>query len=217
VSFDRSWVLFAAWLPLAWAAWEWRRSARRGALLLKAISLAAILLALAEPRLTVYEDKVALGILVDTSASVSPHDLQRASELATRIDRGRGRNWAQVFPFARNTRPPAADERTPDAWRFHTTPGEAGHATNIEAALRDAAANLPAGYVPRLLVLSDGNENLGSVARAIWQEQHMGVPVDTVALGGRPKPALVLESVSLPAQVFSGEKFPVDVAVSVTP
>jgi len=67
--------------------------------------------------------------------------------------------------------------------------------------------------VPRLLLISDGNENLGSVARAIWQARQLGLPIDTVALAGRPKPGLRLESVTVPGQVFSGERFPIDVAV----
>src|SRR5207244_13211184 len=74
-------------------------------------------------------------------------------------------------------------------------------------------AALRAGRVPRILLVSDGNENLGSVARGIWQAQQLGIPVDTVALAGRPKPGLVLESVSLPGQVFSGERFPIEVTL----
>src|SRR5204862_397529 len=34
-----------------------------------------------------------------------------------------------------------------------------------------------------------------------------------VSLAGRPKPGLVLESVSLPGQVFSGERFPIEVTL----
>jgi uncharacterized membrane protein len=213
MTFDRAWVLLVAWVPLAWAAWEWKRSQRRAALLLKAFSLAAILLALAQPRLAVYETRVALGILVDTSSSVSREDLARASALATRIERARGRHWTQVIPFARGTRAPSQQERRGNAWELRHTAGMAAHATNIEAAIHDALAGLPAGYLPRLLVISDGNDNMGSVARAIWQARQLRVPVDSVALDGRPQPNLVLESVSLPAQVFSGERFPIDVAL----
>src|ERR1019366_3254138 len=83
----------------------------------------------------------------------------------------------------------------------------------LENAIRDGAAALPAGMVPRLLLISDGNENLGSVARAIWQARQLGLPIDTVALAGRPKPGLRLDSVTAPGQVFSGERFPIDVAV----
>ena len=61
-------------------------SARRIALLLKAGGLTAVLLALSEPRITVYETKVAAAILVDTSASVTPQDLAHASDLATQME-----------------------------------------------------------------------------------------------------------------------------------
>ncbi|MFB3828842.1 MAG: VWA domain-containing protein [Bryobacteraceae bacterium] len=214
MTFDRSWVLFFAWLPLAWAAWEWRSSGRRGALLLKAASMTLVLLALAEPRLTIFQTKVALGILVDTSASVSAQDLESASALATRIEKGRGRNWTQVIQFARATRPPQREELDRNGWKFRHTAGASGRGTNIEAAVRDAMGTLPAGYIPRLLLVSDGNENLGSVSRAIWQAQQLQVPVDAIPLGGRARPNLVLESVSLPTLVFSGERFPIDVALS---
>ena len=63
MTFDRSWVLAIAWLPLAWAAWEWTRTHRRLALVLKALALFAILLALAQPKLSVQETKVALAVL----------------------------------------------------------------------------------------------------------------------------------------------------------
>src|SRR5471032_2135193 len=96
---------------------------------------------------------------------------------------------------------------------LHGGRGRAG--TDLETAIRDGAASLPAGMVPRLLLVSDGNENLGSVARAIWQAKQLGIPVDTVPLGGHPKPGLLLESVAIPGQVFSGERFPIDVTVEV--
>src|ERR1019366_9653160 len=43
--------------------------------------------------------------------------------------------------------------------------------------------------------------------------QQRGVPIDVIPLTGRPRPSLVLESVSMPAQVFSGERFPVDITL----
>ena len=180
---------------------------------MKAAALAAILLALAEPRLTFYESKVALAILVDTSASISQSDLDAASTAATAVERGRGRNWTQVLPFARAPRNPTPAERTGQAWKLVYSAGQASHGTNLEAAIREGLATLPAGLVPRVLLISDGNENLGSVTRAIWQAQQRGVPIDVIPLAGQPRPSLVLESVSMPAQVFSGERFPVDITL----
>ena len=51
------------------------------------------------------------------------------------------------------------------------------------------------------------------MTRAIWQARQLGIPIDTIPLEGRPKPGLVLQSVSFPGQVFSGERFPVEVTL----
>jgi len=170
-------------------------------------------LALAGPRLTVYQSKVAVAVLADTSASVSAQDLGRASSVAVQVEKAKGRHWTKVVPFARTTRSVAASERAGSRLNLGHTAGPAGRGTDLENAIRDGAASLPAGMVPRLLLISDGNENKGSVARAIWQAQQLGIPIDTVPLTGRPKPGLRLDSVTIPGQVFSGERFPIDVAV----
>ena len=149
-----------------------------------------------------------------TTESRSRPARRRIGKLADRIERARGRHWARIIPFARSTRVAAVEERVKSNWQLRHTAGPAGHGTNLEAAIRDGAAALPAGMVPRLVLVSDGKENLGSASRAIWQAQQLGVPVDTIALPGRPKPGLVLESVTFPGQVFSGERFPIEVALA---
>jgi uncharacterized membrane protein len=213
MSFAHPWALLLLLLPVAWFAWEWRSSGRRLGLALKAGSFAAIALALSQPSLSVFESKVAVAMLADTSASISPHDLQRESAFADRLDSARGRHWSRVIPFARSTRDALLSENVKNKWQLRYTSGAAGRGTDLESAIRDGAASLPSGMVPRLILVSDGNENLGSAARAIWQARQLGIPVDTMALEGRPKPGLLLESVSFPGQVFSGERFPLDVTV----
>jgi hypothetical protein len=76
MTFERWWALLLAILPVAWVVWEWRSSGRRLALLLKGATFLLIALALSQPRVTVYESKVAVAVLADTSASVSAQDLQ---------------------------------------------------------------------------------------------------------------------------------------------
>ena len=90
MTFAHPWLVPLAFAPLVWAGWEWRNAARRAGLVMKAFALAAILLAFSEPRVTFYESKVALAILVDTSASVSQPDLDTASAAATSVERA----WA---------------------------------------------------------------------------------------------------------------------------
>ncbi|HEX8985516.1 MAG TPA: hypothetical protein VF767_08795, partial [Bryobacteraceae bacterium] len=213
MSFERPLVLLFALLPLGWAVYSWRSSLRRGALVLKALAIVAVILALAAPELTIFESRMAVAILADTSASIPDQDLARASALAAGLENNRGRNWTAVIPFAQSARAVSSAERGEEL-RLRHTAGEAGRATNLEAAVREGISSLPAGRVPRLVLISDGNENLGGVARAAWQARGLGIPIDTFTLAGRPKPDLGLESVSMPATAFTGERFPIDVAVN---
>ncbi len=201
-------------LPLVWLFWEWRRAERSSMLLLKAGALAAIVFAIAQPKLSVVRSKVAVAMLADASASIPAEDLASESELADRLEKARGSNWLRVIPFARSTRDAAPDERLKGKWRLRHTGGDGGRATDLETAIRDGAASLPSGAIRRLLLISDGNENLGSVERAIWQARQLSIPIDTAPLAGRPKPGLAIESIRIPGQVFSGERFPIEVGVN---
>ncbi len=202
MTFLHLWVLSLLVPTALWAVWEWTRTERRLALLLKALLLAAVVIALAQPKLAVFEKKVALGLLVDTSASIPPDDLRKESELIGRVNAARGPNSLHVIPFAAQTRSLRPDEN-PSHLELHSD----GRATNLEAAIRNAIARLSEGRVPRILLVSDGLENTGSVERAIYQARLLGIPVDTYALAGSQPPSLELQSISMPAQAFTGEKF----------
>jgi Ca-activated chloride channel homolog len=210
VTFDRIWFLILLPLPLAWAAWEWRRQPRRVNMLLKAGMIVAVILALAQPVLSIRDRKVALAVLVDTSASITDADLARESALLRQMDGARGSNLVEVIPFARAPR--SLDPKEAD-FKIARTPGVDGRGTNLEAPVRQALASLPAGMVHRIALLTDGNENEGAVTRAAWQARQLGVPIDAMALAGHAQPQLKTEAVGIPGAVFTGERFPVDLTI----
>jgi uncharacterized membrane protein len=182
-------------------------------MLLKAGTFMAIIAALAGPRIAFYDNKVAVAVLADTSRSLTRQDLERASSIATQIERARGRHWTEIIPFARTARKPGPQERG-KSWSLQYTAGDTGRGTDLEAAIREAIGTLPAGTVRRVVLISDGNENLGSAARAAWQAQQLGIPIDTFSLSGNPPPDLRVDSVALPSLVFSGERFATDLTVT---
>ena len=202
-------LLLLVILPLAWAGLAVHSAVRPVSLALKALSLAAILFAFTEPVITLPETKVAEVLLVDTSASIPSQDLARASSLATEISRERGRNWVKVVPFDTGIHALSGSQLR-SGIHLERVVTEAANGTNLEAALTGGVTALPEGYLPRFLLLSDGNENQGSVVRAIAQLKRLGIPVDTVPLGDKSGSGLRLESVSLPREAFSGEQIPVD-------
>lgn len=210
MTFEHPWLLIAALAPIGWCIYEWPRHTRHVSLIVKALSLLLVALALSGPVLSWNERKVALAVVADTSASLSPQDLAREQTLLQQFDKARGSNQMDVIPFARAPR-----EVTPSETDFKlaATTGPNGRGTNLEAPVRQALASLPSGLLHRIVLITDGNENEGALTRAAWQARELGVPIDTIALTGRQKPQILAEAVGLPAAVFTGEQFPVDVTI----
>src|SRR5712692_9451335 len=178
MTFVRPWALLLLPAIAGWAAWEWRKTGRRGALILKAVLFCLVAVALSQPKLTVYEQRVALALLADTSVSIPPEDLRKESDLIAKVRTQRGRHNLDVIPFAADIRSLRPEEKEARELRSE------GRATNLEAAIRNATGRLPEGRVPRILLVSDGQENAGSVERAMYQSRLLGIPIDAYALAG---------------------------------
>ena len=139
------WALGFLILPLIWVVMAWRSAPRRTLLILKALSLAAIIVALAQPALRFDDRNVAVAVLADTSGSLTPQDLESATNTVRAIERRRGSNFVKVLPFARTTRPLKPSELT---GTLAYSEGEAGAATNLEAAIRDGIIVFTGGVRP---------------------------------------------------------------------
>ncbi len=159
------------------------------------------------------QTKTGAVVLVDTSRSITRSDLEHASAIASTVVRQRGNNWVAVVPFAGESRTPEPAELSNGVHLVHTS-GEAGGATNLESALIESVARIPGGFIPRVVLISDGNENEGSTARALVQLQQLQIPVDTIPLAGRSSTSLRLESLSVPPEAYAGEQIPIDLTVS---
>ena len=83
--------------------------------------------------------------------------------------------------------------------------------TKLAAAIEAAAGYLPPGYVPQIVVLSDGNQTDGDGAAAASRSR---VPVSTIPLPTRAEPEVQVSEVSVPAEVREGEPFFVDVTIT---
>ncbi|MEQ1827540.1 MAG: chloride channel protein, partial [Pirellula sp.] len=82
--------------------------------------------------------------------------------------------------------------------------------TNLAAAIEAAAGYIPPGYVPHLVVLSDGNETLSDAVAAASRSR---VRISTVPLPTRTEPEVQVSQVNVPAEVREGEPFFVEVSI----
>ena len=89
-----------------------------------------------------------------------------------------------------------------------------GSATNLARALQVSATGFPAQGAKRLVLLSDGNENVASAAEAVLIARSLGVSVFPVPLGrGRQEPEVRVENLVAPRQVRMGTPYHVEAVV----
>ncbi len=139
---------------------------------------------------------------VDDSLSVGDPAKATVAEYLDKARSAAGGNQVRFLKFAAEPGAVAAD---PAGTTVANPRG-----TDIAAALEVAAAAVPPGYVPRIVVLSDGNQTAGDAVRAALRG---GVPVSAVPLAARTDPEVQVSNVGVPAQVREGEPFFVEVTV----
>ncbi|MEP6774321.1 MAG: VWA domain-containing protein, partial [Chloroflexota bacterium] len=108
-------------------------------------------------------------------------------------------------------RPPTSDKTPPD---LASKPQPAY--TNIADAIRLGLSILPSDSARRMVLLSDGKENLGSAEWAARLAGANGVPVDVVSLPSQSGPEVWLAGLSAPSSVREGEHVSLEVSVSAT-
>ncbi|MCS6859595.1 MAG: glutamine amidotransferase [Abditibacteriales bacterium] len=77
--------------------------------------------------------------------------------------------------------------------------------TDIAAAIRLAMASFPEGMQKRIVLLSDGNENLGNALDEAQMARTQNVPIDVIPLVPPPRPEIVLDKIVAPSEAKIGE------------
>lgn len=195
------------WLFLvpALAVLGWRvRSLRLGEPL-RVLALALLVVALADPRLRVGGGGLDLWVLADRSDSVAGPAAAQAPEVATILEKSRGRDDRVFFIDY------ATDAQRRD--RGDPVLGGGTARTNTANALDFALGQMRDGRPARLLMLTDGfaTEPLADVAEKILRR---GVPLDYRLLGEGLGEDVRVSAVETPARVLPGEAFLVEFALS---
>ncbi len=187
----------------------WQRRASLGVR-----SMIVLLLALSLAGLTLLSPtkEVFVVFAVDESLSIADEARTVARQFIKDATEQRDEQRYAVLPFAASAQSfvkslpdraaePSADEKSAALRR----------ATNLQAAIETAAAGIPAHFVPRVVLLTDGNETTGDALRTASQSK---IRIDAVPLPVRSEPEVQVAEVSVPAQVAQGEPFFVEVVVN---
>jgi uncharacterized membrane protein len=141
---------------------------------------------------------------IDKSLSVGDDSKKNADSFLANAVKAAGRNKVAFLSFG--DAPGVVREKADGA---EPKPVD-DNGTDIASAIEVAAAACPPFYVPKIVVLSDGNQTAGDAVKAALRA---GVNVSTVPLPTRDDPEVQVSAVRVPAQVQQGQPFNVEIVV----
>ncbi len=216
IGFVHPWYLaLLLLLPLLWV-FSFRSLSGLGpyrrlfALAFRTLVFGLIVLALAEVQTLRTSDKVTVTYLLDQSESIPMAQRQAmldyVRQSVSKHRDGDRRDCAGVIVFGHDAvvEVPPFDDDIPFL-NLEGTLGLRTDATNLAAALKMAGATFPEDSAKRIVIVSDGNENIGD-ARAIASslaDQGIGIDVVPVQLASRGE--IQVEEVVLPSDIRRGQ------------
>ncbi len=215
--FTQPWWLGALLVGAVWVIWLWRRSQaqlslwRRCLVLgLRLIILASMVLALAGAQWLRPQEGLNVFFVLDRSDSI-PASQQEASRewVQKAVDSKESTDKAGVVVFGTQ----ASIERTASPVLnlqklFAVVDTQR---TDLGSAIRLATAAFPENGQRRLVILSDGNENLGDAVAAVEAARPLGVSIDVLPLGVSRSGDASIQKFTMPSQMKKGQTFEVKV------
>ena len=177
---------------------------RRVAWTARGMLMCSLILALAGTRLMKPARNQVVVFALDRSASVPPQEQQRAAGFVGQALRHlRPQDRGALVAFGRQPLVEAESLTRAAAVQVNSTPGVTH--TDLSAALRLATGLIPTDCAGRVVLLSDGNENLGDVMTEALVARANGLTVDVVPLKLRSDRDVVVRSLEAPASARRGE------------
>ncbi len=205
-------LLALPYLVYVWRAEGGRRGRAIASLVLRGFIVVLLVLALAGTQLVRAVDEMAVVFLVDVSDSIGSSNEKRALSFVRQALEGmRPGDKAGLILFGQD----ALVERSVTASREldEVTTVPRTTYTDVGTALRLGLALFPAQAQKRIVLLSDGNNNLGDAEAAAQLARASGVQVSVVPLLSVLGQEVILEELTAPSTLHQDETF--DLAIKI--
>ncbi len=226
ISFDSPWfLLLLGLIPLIWY-WSYGSLAGLGryrrliSLVLRSLVLLLMILAVANLQILRKHDRLTVIYLLDQSSSIPAEQREAMVDYVLKeVERHRDdarQDRASVIVFGReaNIEVPPLDDRLPIVDKLETTQSLRRDATNLESAMKLAQATFPEDSSRRVVIVSDGNQNIGDARAIARQLADDGVGIDVVPIWLSRNADVALERVALPGDIRRGQPFEARVVVN---
>lgn len=223
-SFESPWLLLLLLIiPGLWL-FSFRNLASLGpgrriaALFFRSLVLLLIILALAGIQWVWISDKLTVVYLLDQSDSIARAkrdimlDYAIQSVQTHRQDARGDRSGLIVFGREAAIEFPPYDDDLPVVRGVESYLGRTD-ATNLESALKLAAAAFPEDSAKRVVIITDGNETVGTASPVAKSMAEAGIGIDVVPISFASKSEILVEKVDLPSNIRQGQPFETRIVV----
>ncbi|WJH34619.1 VWA domain-containing protein [Paenibacillus sp. CC-CFT747] len=220
IQFNEPWYLLLL-LPLAaFAVWAWRTYPARGgwrrrmAVPLRSLILLLLILALAGLQTVATMEQKAVYFVLDRSDSMP------AGQTAGQ--------WIQASVSAKGEKDLAGVISTGlESLVERQLSGEGTgriaydgkvntQFTHLAGGLQLAGSLFPESVTPRIVLISDGEENAGDLLRQARLLQNKGIPVDVLPMAKEAGRDISIESVKVPEKIYQAEKYSLEISLNST-
>jgi hypothetical protein len=216
------WILALAVPALAWLLWAEARSVqplaagrRRALLVVRALLVLTAIVALASPARVVRSSEQAVMLVVDQSRSLGDSGLTAARSLAAsareRLPAGVPVGVVVAGAESRVLAVPGTLRREPWDWAAASVDGSR---TDLSGAIRLAEGLFPAGVARHVVLVTDGQENRGSLEEAARRAAAGGLRLHALAVAGEARPDARVTSL-VPSQTQITEGATVELAATI--
>lgn len=215
------WLLLA--LPVLWyvgfrSLGVLGKTRRVFALALRTLVWTVLVFALAGVQLVRVSDVITVMYVLDQSESIPAAKRQVMLDYVVRNvkrhrDSRRG-DKAGIIVFGRDASieiPPFDDEIR---LRRLESLMDRSDATNLESALNLAQATMPDDTARRIVVVTDGNENLGQARKLVARVAAAGIGIDVVPVMLSANSEVLVEKMDLPTDIRKGQPFEARIVVT---
>ncbi|MFN7890648.1 MAG: VWA domain-containing protein, partial [Pirellula sp.] len=216
IGFQYPWyLLLLVVIPITWwlgskslaGLGPWRRSL---ALIFRSLVLLLIVCAIAGVQWIWSSEKLTVIYLIDQSDSIPVAKRQLMLEYAIQSVKSHRRKDRQdragliVFGREASIEIPPLDENLPNISRPESYFGKTD-ATNLESALKLAQASFMEDSAKRIVVLTDGNQTLGSAEATAQRLSENGIGIDVVPVKLDTSTEVLVEKIDIPGYVRQGQ------------
>lgn len=211
--FTHPWDLLLLPPALAWIGWlawksdvqisRWRRWI---AFSIRTVIVTALILALAGLQWMRALEGMNIFFLLDRSDSIPSQQQELARAYINKITKGKkSTDKGGVIVFGSEANIETTANAAVDVEKIQAVVGT--ERTDIAGAIRLGTAAFPETGQKRLVLMSDGNENIGDAMAAVLAARPLGVTVDVVPMGITRENDVSVQKLGIPPKLKKGQSF----------